>query len=112
MGPRHASVVRQAPGRQWEAQSALAMRATRGLMEAHARHVSQESGKARQELATAAIARQTPTHLVLAMIPRAAPAKRATGASMEALVQRAMQENTGTQQGHPVALNVWQGSTL
>ena len=88
------------------------MPATLDLREALARHVPQDIGKARQELAIATLARQTLTHRVLAFTAQSAPAKRATGASMEALVQRAMQEHTRTQQGHPVALNVWQGSTL
>jgi hypothetical protein len=62
-----------------------------------ARHVSQESGKARQELVIATFARQTRTHLVLAFTSQTAPAARATGAPMEARAQRAMQEHTRTQ---------------
>ncbi len=88
------------------------MPATLDLREALARRVTQESGKARQELAIATFVRPTRTHLVLAITSQTAPAKRATGAPMEARAQRAMQEHTRAQQEHLCALNVWQGSIL
>ena len=88
------------------------MPATLDLREALARHVPQESGKARQELAFATLARHTRTHLLVALRKQTAPATRATGAPMEARVQHAMQDHTRTLQGHLVALNVWQESIL
>jgi hypothetical protein len=91
---RHASVVCQPPARMKGAQSALAMRATRGLMEAYARHVSQESGKARQELAAAKTARLTPTRLLRALRLQTAPATRAGRGLMEGHARRASQAST------------------
>ncbi len=54
---QHAKVVRQAPARLKGTQSASAMPATLEIQEAPALHASQESGKVRQELAAATLAR-------------------------------------------------------
>jgi hypothetical protein len=82
------------------------MRATRGLMEAHARHVLQESGKARQELAAAMPARKTPTRLLRALRLQTAPATRATRGLLEARARRAVQESTRRRQEQPRAAHV------
>jgi hypothetical protein len=63
-------------------------------MEAHARRVSQESGKARQDLAAATPARQTQTHLSLALRTQTAPAMQAGGELMEGHARRASQAST------------------
>ena len=70
------------------------MPATLDLMLAHARHVSQESGKTRQELAAAKTAQQ-PLHLLLV-------ASRSRTA-------RAIPDIRGLMEAH--ARRVWQGST-
>jgi hypothetical protein len=61
-----------------------------------ARHVSQESGKARQEQGAATTARQTRTHPVSALRSRIASATRATRAPMDKIAQRAWPESTRT----------------
>ena len=66
-------------------------------MEAHARRVSQESGKVRQDLAAATPARQTRAHLSLALRLQTAPAMRAGRGLMEGHARRAAQASTRVQ---------------
>jgi hypothetical protein len=70
------------------------MPATLDLMEALARHVSQESGNSRQELATAATVLQTQTLLALALTSQTARAMPAGRGLMEAHARRAAQAST------------------
>jgi hypothetical protein len=88
------------------------MPATLVLMEAHARHVSQGSGKARQELVIATPARLTRTHLSVAMGSQTALATRAGRGPMEARVLRVWPGSTRHQRDHLCAAIVWQGHIL
>ena len=65
---QHAKVVRQAPAHFKGAQSALAIRATRGLTEATANSALQESTRSRQGRNSASPVKQTPTRLRAAQL--------------------------------------------
>ena len=73
------------------------------MMETHARHVTQESGKARQELAIATPARKTQTHLLLALRSQTALAMRAGRGLMEGHARRASQASTRAWRVMPTA---------
>ena len=90
----HAKVVRQAPAHFKGAQSALAMRATRGLTEARAQRAWLERTKRRQDQPCATLVQQTPTRLRGAQFRRAASATRAPRDMLEASARRVMQEVT------------------
>jgi hypothetical protein len=62
-------------------------------MEAHARHVTKESGKARQEMQPATTARPTQTHLSLALSSQTALATRAGKGQTEGPARRVRQES-------------------
>ncbi len=78
LGHRHASLVRRPPARFKGVPSALAMRATRGLMDRRAQRAKQEVTRRRQEKASARAVQQTPTRLRGAQLWRAAYAAQDT----------------------------------
>ncbi len=92
-GHQHAKVVRQPPALLKGAQSALAMRATRGQSEAHARIAVLGSTRARHSW-TAKTARITPTRLMRALRSLIAPATRAGRGLMKGHALRAAQAAT------------------
>ena len=90
---QHASIVFQTPARLKGAQSALVMRATRGLMEAHAQSARPGSTRSRQEVVIVASVRQTRARLRRAQLSRHASAMPAILEMLEAHARHVTQES-------------------
>ena len=119
---RHASFVRQTPARLRRAQSALAMRATRGLTEVRAQRARQERTRRQRDQMHAAHVTQAriqhfPGHRHAAIVcqslgrlrgAQSALAMRATRGLTERAAQRARQERTRRQRDQLHAAHVTQ----